>query len=154
MLTDDIKRVSILNRQIQVNNDRVEGYAKASAKTDIEVLKVLFSRLGETSIRCKEDLCKEVYKLGGVPETGTALLADFPKAWKQIELSINGNNHKAILDACYLEEFMSVKSYEYALRYYNGLLTTQHSRLFVRQRELLKEDQQRVTNLRQLLVKS
>jgi uncharacterized protein (TIGR02284 family) len=153
MLPADRTRVSVLNRQIQVNYNRIEGFKKASEQTDTTVLKVLFSRLQVTSLECLEELSKEVYKLGGVPETSRVAHADFPKAWEEIVTSLKKNDHRAILDACYLEEFMTIKSYEYALRYYNPYLTTQHNRLFLKQKERLNEDHKKVKNLRDLLIK-
>jgi uncharacterized protein (TIGR02284 family) len=153
MLAADQTRVSVLNRQIQVNNNRIEGFKKASEQTDITVLKILFSRLQITSVECREELSKEVYKLGGIPETKTGHHADFPKAWNEITNALEKKDHKAILDACYLEEFMTIKSYEYALRYYDPYLTTQHNRLFIKQKEQLNEDHKKVKNLREILLK-
>src|SRR5687767_11239306 len=118
MHPSDQKPLTVLKNLIVLNNDRLEGYNYASNETDISVLKVLFSRLTETSMQCREELCREVYKLGGtVPETATGI-GDFEKAWQQIREALNKNDHKALLESCYLEEFMAFKSYEYALRYY------------------------------------
>src|SRR5947199_10560002 len=115
MLVSDQKSVEVLNHLIMINNDRLEGYDSASRETDISILKVLFSRLTETSQECREELCKEVYKLGGTPVNEVGAPGDFGKAWTEIKNALQKNDHKAILTSCYLEEFMTVKSYEYAL---------------------------------------
>lgn len=154
MLDSDKKSVDVLNNLIVINNDRIEGYDSASKKTDISVLRVLFSRLTETSIECRQELCREVYKLGGIPVKETGAPGDFEKAWAEIWTALFKNDHKAILTSCYLEEFMAVKSYEYALRYNQSYLTTQHYHLFCKHRERIREDHDKVKNLRDVLVKA
>jgi uncharacterized protein (TIGR02284 family) len=153
MLASDKKPLDILNNLLVINNERIEGYNFAAEQTDISVLQVLFSRLTETSLACKEELCKEVYKLGGRPPQDADGPGDFNKAWGEIKTALEKNDHKAILTSCYLEEFMAMKSYEYALRYYSDHLTTQHNQLFYKQKERLKEDHDRVKNLCDLLNK-
>jgi uncharacterized protein (TIGR02284 family) len=103
-------------------------------------------------MQCREELTREVYKLGGVPaETGVDV-AEFEKAWQQIRAALNANDHKTLLESCYLEEFMTYKSYEYSLKYYQDQLTSQQLSLFNRQYDILKEDHQKVKNLRSVLL--
>ncbi len=151
MHPSDYKPLTVLQNLIVINNERLEGYDNATKETDVSVLKVLFSRLTETSIQCREELCREVYKLGGTPPVGTTEIGDFDKAWHQIRSALGSNDHKALLDSCYIEEFMAYKSYEYALRYYQDHITSQHLSLFSKQKEMLKEDQLKVKNLRDVL---
>src|SRR4051812_38541611 len=151
MHPSDYKPLTVLNNLLVINNERLEGYDFASKETDVSVLKVLFERLTETSIQCREELCREVYKLGGVPP-GDKPGGDFDKAWSEIRGALSANDHKALLDSCFIEEFMAYKSYEYALRYYQNHITSQHVELFTRQHSMLMEDHRKVKNLRAVLI--
>src|SRR4051812_44029392 len=115
MHPSDEKPLDVLNKLLVINTERLVGFHQASQNTDVSVLKVLFSRLTETSIQCREELCKEVYKLGGVPPEAGYNAGDFERARKEIHDALGRNDHKALLDSCYIEEFMASKSYEYAL---------------------------------------
>jgi len=152
MHPSDYKPLTVLRQLLTVNNERLEGFNFASGETDVSVLKVLFERLTETSLQCREELTREVYKLGGVPPGENSGSGEFDKAWKQIRNALNNGDHKALLESCYVEEFMAYKSYEYALRYYQDHITSQHLSLFSRQHDMLKEDHQKVKNLRDILL--
>jgi uncharacterized protein (TIGR02284 family) len=147
----DEKPLSVLQGLLKVNNKRLQGYYLAGQLTDVSVLQVLFERLGKTSEQCREELCREVYKLGGVPPECTAG-GDFEKAWALIIDALDANDHLAVLDSCYIEEFMTYKSYEYALRYFEQHMNRQQVALFTRQLQLLKQDHHKVSNLREVLL--
>jgi uncharacterized protein (TIGR02284 family) len=154
MLDSDKKPVDVLNHLIVINNDRLVGYDQASNETDIAVLKALFARLKETSMECRNELCKEVYKLGGRPVDEIGAPGDFGKAWTEINAALSTNNHQAILDSCYVEEFMAIKSYEYAVRYFQNCMTTQHKHICNKHKELIGKDFDKVKNLRHILINS
>jgi uncharacterized protein (TIGR02284 family) len=151
MHPSDLKPLKVLNNLLQINNERIQGYQQASQCTDVSVLRVLFSRLTETSLICREELLREMYKLGGKPSDENAP-GDFEIAWKNIREALRREDHKALLESCYVEEFMAYKSYEYALRYAQGNVTSQHRTLFVSHREILRDDHQKVKNLRDVLL--
>ena len=143
--------LTVLDQLLQVNNRRQEGYELASRITDVSVLQVLFERLTDTSEQCQEELSREVYKMGGVPPLQKAG-GDFEKAWIQIQEALQANDHVALLNSCYMEELMAYKSYEYALRYFEGKMTSQQKVLFERQLQLLREDHCKLRNLREVLL--
>jgi len=142
---------AVLNQLLRINNERGSGYGRACLQTDVSILQVLFERLRETSEICSEELCYEIYKLGGTPSPGKQK-GQFEIAWKEISNALITNDHKALLESCYLEEFMTYKSYEYALRYFENHITSQQASLVARQYQLLKEDHSKVKNLRDVLL--
>src|SRR4051812_17437357 len=101
MHASDEKPLDVLNKLLVLNTERLAGFHHASQNTDVSVLKVLFSRLTETSAQCREELRREVYKLGGVPPVDNYDRGDFERAWKEIHTALNKNDHKALLDSCY-----------------------------------------------------
>jgi len=150
----DEKPLQRLNQLIGVNNNRIECLNFAAMETDVSVLKVLFSRLVDTSIICREELVKEVYKLGGIPEEGTVPYFEFFKAWVEVKSAISRNDHRAILGSCAYEEGVVLRSYETVIRQGEEELNTQQHRLFSRQYEQLLADHERVHNLLGVLEKA
>src|SRR5688572_7916568 len=100
----DQKPLQLLNNLIGVNNNRLECFNFAAKETDVTVLRVLFNRLLDTSYLCREELAREVYKLGGIPEQGTVPYVEFFTAWVDVKTALTRNDHAAILNSCAYEE--------------------------------------------------
>ena len=71
------KTVDVLNKLVEINNDRIEGYDTALKETDETDLQSIFRQFIETSRRCKQELTAEITKLGGKPEEGTKTSGKF-----------------------------------------------------------------------------
>jgi uncharacterized protein (TIGR02284 family) len=151
MLITDQKPVELLNHLIEVNNDRQESYQQVVHVTGVPVLKSLFSRLAETSALCKEELCNEIFKLGGRPEMETVAAPELFASWFDLMKALQENNHEEILVSCAREENAVLTSYEKAMMEEDEHITTQHFKLFNRQHELLQADSEKVKNLLQVL---
>jgi uncharacterized protein (TIGR02284 family) len=150
----DQKPISLLNDLIGVNNNRIECYNFATGETDVTVLKVLFKRLLETSYLCRDELAREVYKLGGVPEESTLPYVEFFKAWVDVKNALTRNDHAALLNSCAFEEGVVLRSYASALITGHRAITTQQQQILSQQYQAMKADHEKVTNLRDVLVKS
>ncbi len=154
MRAADKQLTEMLNTLVGINTNRIECYNFIAARTDISVLQVLFSRLTETSIQCRAELIDEVYKSGNKPQAGTLVTREFFKAWLDIHEALETDDHKAILDACYYEENVAVEAYEKFLQRADDNMPCYLSQLLSSQYEMLKEDSQKVCNLRSALLKA
>jgi uncharacterized protein (TIGR02284 family) len=150
----DQQPLQLINSLIGVNNNRIECFNFAASETDVSVLKILFNRLVETSYLCREELVKEVYKLGGVPEEGTVPYFEFFKAWVAVKSAITRNDHPAILDSCAYEEGVVLRIYENILRAGKEKINNYQDQMFHRQYEILRADKEKVNNLRGILSKA
>ena len=151
MHPSDQKPLNLLNNLIGVNNNRIECYNFAANATDVTVLKILFSRLLDTSYFCREELAKEVYKLGGVPEEGTVPFAEHIAAWVDIKSALSRKDHAAILSSCDYEEGVVLKSYKNVLNVEDDKLTYQQQQIFHKQYDILRADHEKVRNLRNVI---
>jgi uncharacterized protein (TIGR02284 family) len=151
MHPSDQKPLTLLNNLIGVNNNRIECYNLAFKFTDVAVLKILFSRLLDTSFFCREELAREVYKLGGIPEEGTVPFAEHIAAWVDIKSALNRKDHAAILSTCDYEEGVVLKSYKNVLNTDEDLLTYQQQQIFHKQYDILQADHEKVKNLRNVI---
>ena len=149
---DNEKSSDILNTLIQINNDRIEGYDRASNETDDADLKSLFSDLIETSEKCRAELTEEVERLGGTPIEGTKTSGKFYRAWMDLKAAVTDNDRKAILNSCEYGEDVAVDTYEKAMNDDDDDLGIEQRSLIETQYVLIKADHDKIKSLRDNLV--
>ena len=146
------KAIDALNTLVEINNDRIEGYETATKETNEPDLKVLFTKLAETSQDCRIELEREVELLGGTPAKGTKVSGKFFRAWMDVKAAITGKDRKAILESCEYGEDHAVKTYESVLEDDRENLSDDHITLIESQLDLIKADHDAVRALRDSLV--
>lgn len=116
MTTND-KLVGVLNDLIQINNDRVNGYEKATEELkgrDVD-LQALFSKFISDSRDYGSELSREVLRLGGDPDTGTTNSGKLYRVWMDVKTVFTGKDRQAILESCEFGEDAAQKAYREAL---------------------------------------
>lgn len=141
------KTVDSLNKLIEINNDRVDGYDTASKETDSVALKSLFSGLSATSSSNLSELKAEVNRLGGTAEEGTRVTGKFFRAWMDLKAAFTGNDTHAILSSCEFGEDKALEVYEEVLDNGNDLTVEQRA-MIIRQQSNLTTDHNKVKSLR------
>jgi uncharacterized protein (TIGR02284 family) len=142
------KTIEVLNNLIEINGDRIEGYATASGETDDSNLKALFNKFKQTSEVFKSELMAEVNRLGGETVEGTRITGKFFRAWMDVKAALTGNNIKLILDSCEYGEDVIKHNYEDTLENYSGELTLEQESLIQGQYNSLKEDHDHIKMMR------
>lgn len=109
--------VQILNDLIQINNDRIEGYQRASKdlKEDDADLKSLFIRLIGQSQGYKLALGTEVSAFGKDIETGTTTSGKIHRVWLDVKAAFTGHDTHNVLEECEFGEDAILKAYRTAL---------------------------------------
>ncbi len=109
--------VEILNDLVQINNDRIEGYQRASKdlKDDEGELKTLFTSLIGDSQRYKLELGTEVSALGNDIETSTTTSGKIHRAWLDVKAAFTGHDTHDVLEECEFGEDAILKAYRTAL---------------------------------------
>ena len=146
------KSIEVLNTLAEINNDRIEGYEKASNETGEQDLKSLFVEFANTSHKCKNELVGEIYKLGGKPTEGTKMSGKFFRVWMDVKMALTGNDRKTILNLCEYGENMALETYEYTIKNNYEYLSVKLKSLIYAQKELLRSDQVLVKSLHDVLV--
>ncbi len=141
---DNEKSLAVLNDLVQINNDRIEGYEKASMETKDADLKTLFSELMYTSQKCRAELSAEVMKLGGTPTEETKTSGKFFRAWMDVKAALTGNDRKAILSSCEFREDAAVNTYINSLKNNTDVLSSDHQGMINVQYSLIKADHDKV----------
>lgn len=144
---ENSKQIDALNKLIEINNDRVEGYETASKETKDTDLKSLFGELASTSQKNASELRAEVTRLGGKPEEGTRVTGKFFRAWMDVKAAFTGNDRHTILDSCEFGEDKALETYESVLEN-SSELSGEYIQLISQQQTALRADHDRVKALR------
>lgn len=152
MATNNEKLTDVLNNLVEINNDRIEGYTRASKESDAPDLKNLFTQFIETSRKCRQELVTEVRRLAGTPKEGTSTSGKFYRAWMDVKAALTRKDEKAILSSCEFGEDVAVQAYEDALKEEELNANSGLRGLISKQRDLIKADHDKVKTLRDTLV--
>ncbi len=111
------KLIEVMNDLIEINNDRISGYEKATAAvdaTDVD-LKTTFRKMADQSVGYKNDLSAEVVKAGGEVAQGTTSLGKIYRAWMDMKNTFSTNDRQSTLESCEGGEDAALKAYRDAL---------------------------------------
>lgn len=142
------KTTSALNTLIEINNDRVAGYKTATDETKDTDLRMLFGELTQTSQENLSELRAEVKRLGGEPEEGTMLSGKIYRMWMDAKAALTGGDRGSILSSCEYGEDVALEAYDKVLETSTGDLTNDQLDMIRRQYTKLRQDHDRVKELR------
>ena len=111
-----------LNDLIRINNDRVEGYAKAAAQAEDQDLQSLFSQFSQQSRQFANELRNLVNSRYGSEQNDkivtdeTTASGKIYRTWMDVKDKFAGGNRKSVLASCEFGEDAAQKAYETALK--------------------------------------
>jgi len=145
------KIVDSLNELIQINNDRIEGYERASKETNETDLKLLFERFASKSNMFKSQLNSEVVKRGGKPNESTTASGKVLRVWMDFKAALTGKDRKAILSSCEFGEDAAQEVYDDIIKSGIGL-PTDVMQIISSQKTTLRMDHDEIKKLRDLAI--
>jgi uncharacterized protein (TIGR02284 family) len=140
---------SELNKLVEINNDRIQGYKTALKETEDFDLKDLFKRMVDHSFNFKNQLADEILKVGGEPTQGTCTSGKVYRAWMDIRAALTKKDRKAIVSSCEYGEDAALERYEEVLK--DDHLSLAVRNMVVAQKELLQQDHDSIKALRDSL---
>jgi len=143
--------VDVLNKLVEINNDRIEGYETASKETDEQDLKSLFGRFAQASHKCRQELATEITSLGGTPTEGTKNTGKFFRVWMDVKAALTGKDRKAILSSCEFGEDHALETYEDVLENDTEHLGAKHISMITAQMATIRADHDKVKAMRDAL---
>lgn len=97
------KETALLNDLIEINNDRIAGYAKAIALVDstqdTDIIS-LFEKIGQQSQQFKTELTAFVQPRKEDAVERKSAMGNLYRMWMEIKITIAGNDRKSILASC------------------------------------------------------
>lgn len=149
-MTND-KTVDALNRLVEINNDRIEGYQTAANETEEQDLKTLFGRFAQASHKCRQELANEIRSLGGTSTDETKNTGKLFRAWMDVKAALTGKDRESILNSCEFGEDNALETYENVLENEREYLSPKHISMINTQMSLLRADHDKVKAMRDAL---
>jgi uncharacterized protein (TIGR02284 family) len=117
------KSIEILNDLIEINNDRVAGFAHAAQELQERELdlRTLFVKLRDESRRNVHELGSAINKSGGEVEMGMSGRGAIHRMWLNVKSAFTGHDRKTVLEECERGEDAIKKAYQAALSTESGL---------------------------------
>jgi len=113
---DDI--IQVLNDLLKINNDRIEGYEKATEEVFEFDLKTIFRGMADESRKNASVLTQEIIKLGGAADVNeTTTSGKIYRVWMEVKSSLTGNDRHSTLALCEYGEDAAQAAYKEALRH-------------------------------------
>jgi uncharacterized protein (TIGR02284 family) len=130
------KSIGILNDLIEINNDRVAGFAHAAQELqekDLD-LRVIFMKLRDQSRTNVHELGTAINKTGGEVEMGMSGSGAIHRMWLNVKAAFSGHDRKSVLEECERGEDAIKKAYQAALEPKCGL-SAEFTEIVQRQQE-------------------
>ena len=109
--------IETLNDLVKINNDRINGYEKASEEiksTDVD-LHAMFGKMANDSRDHVRELSNAVVKIGGEPATDTTISGKIYRTWMDVKAAFAKKERLSVLEACEFGEDAAQKAYDAAL---------------------------------------
>lgn len=131
--------IGVLNDLIRINNDRIEGYQRASQESkDSDVdLKAIFHEMADQSMKYVNELTTQVTRLGGEPASDTTVSGKVYRVWMDLRAAFTGKDRTNILESCEFGEDTAQKAYQAALES-DAFMNTDVRQLVAEQKSALK----------------
>lgn len=141
------KAIENLNKLLCINNDRVEGYKSALYEAKEADIKIMFSTLAQTSLKCKKELIEELKRLGGKKNNEYRETGKFFNIWQEMKKAIKKDDRHAILHSCKHGENTVLREYLKIINESDSLVNADKHSVLFRQYDLLKADYDRINQL-------
>lgn len=141
-----MKDTATVNDLIEINNDRVAGYKRATDETNDQELQSLFTDMMMQSQDNLSALRKLVRSEGDEPAAGTTLRGKIYRAWMELKATFSGNDRQTVLNSCEFGEDAAQRAYKSALE--DEDLSTEAENLIREQMKSLKQSHDLIKRLR------
>jgi uncharacterized protein (TIGR02284 family) len=112
-----METTTVLNQLIEINNDRFEGFQKATAdiKDENIDLKAIFQEYSSQSHKFSQELTALVAASGSDVETGNSVAGTLHRAWIDVKALFGGSDRESILNEAERGEDAIKAAYKMAL---------------------------------------
>jgi uncharacterized protein (TIGR02284 family) len=135
------KLIDVLNDLIRINNDRIQGYAKATEelnKPGYDNARPMFLERTHESRVFVNELSSAVGRLGGEPAENTTASGKLYRTWMDLKTAFTGGSAKSVFELCEFGEDAALKAYDEALED-ETVWSEEIFNMLTRQRQMIRE---------------
>ncbi len=136
-----------LNKIVEINNDRIEGYETALEETNDKALVSMFTDLISHSRGFKSELSEKVRTLGGEPAKGTKATGKLFRIWMDVKATLTDSDRKQIISSCERGEDAALATYKEVLES-DAAFSDEVRSLILRQKTSLQNDHDKIKSMR------
>lgn len=141
------KTIILLNKLVELHNDRINGYETSAIVADDPDLKSLFAQLAHIRTKCRQELAFEIRRLGGIPQEVITISDRFFRAWMDVNDVLTGKDRKYFLESCEYNEAEALNTYKEVLEDDEGYLSLEIKSMIHLQHVLIKTGYDQVRSL-------
>ena len=141
-----MENTSTLNDLIEINNDRIAGYEKATKLVDDADLHQVFADMASQSRMFASELRMQVQSMGDKPAEGTTTRGKIYRIWMDVKDAFSGNDRVTVLGSCEFGEDAAQRAYAAALDEKD--VTPAVKAIIERQKSELKLSHDKIRNMR------
>lgn len=139
-MKDNDEVIDLLNDLICINNDRIEGYEKASEelkpKNNSDSF-ILLDRAQESRV-FRNELIPAVVRLGGKPAENSTAAGKLYRTWMDLKTTFTGGSAKSVFELCEQGEDAALQAYNDALEE-DVVFPQEIHEMLTRQEQIIRE---------------
>lgn len=144
------KSIAVLNKLVEINNDRLQGYNVAIDESEDAELQILFADFKEISDHCIAELSEQIAGLGGLSTDSSSSSGKLYRIWMDIKAAVTNNDRNAILSSCEYGEDVALETYNDVLTNDIDFLTIEQHKMIYKQYVSIKNNHDKLKVLRDL----
>jgi uncharacterized protein (TIGR02284 family) len=134
------KVIEVLNKLLEINNNRLEGYETALNETEDHDIKTLFAQLARTSHWNRKELAAEIINLGGSPPEKPGSGDNSFSVWRDLKTTLPELERETIIIACEVIEDRALEEYQEIIDNEMDNLNSRQKAMIQSQLALLQDD--------------
>ena len=145
------KSIEVLNDLIEINNDRMAGFARAAKELDFNDndLKILFEQFRDDSRENVHQLGRLINQNGGNVEMGMSTSCTIHRMWLDVKATFSGHDRKSVLEECERGEDAIKQAYKKALEP-ESELSPEFRTVVLNQQQGIEAANNKIKNLRDM----
>lgn len=143
----------VVNDLVKINNDRIEGYQKATDQLQKNNGDAHLVTLFNECIALSMDNKAELIKVSGQYDTDaaddTTVPGEIYRVWMDMKAAFSGDTRQTVLESCEFGEDAAQKAYKEAIKNYEGL-PAHIMQMLQSQKASLRQHHDKIKSLRDL----
>ena len=146
------KTINLLNKFLNIHNERIENYEINILETIDQDLKSILYKFQKKCYESQSELMTEIINLGGEPIIETINSKRFLHLWLDFKNVFIPTNREDLLHICEYNEYVNIKKIRSLLQINSHVLNQQQNQIITKQLDVLLKNHDYLKILSELLL--